>query len=105
MTGIMPKCAKLVRKKKRRREKQRKREREKKEITGTCNCDRSICQKRKRSNTKQKVPRKLRENPESQYLAEPPCATTSHKRPPGKNTKIFPVKALQLEPLVNDNPL
>ena len=88
MTGIMPKCAKLVRKKKRRREKQRKREREKKEITGTCNCDRSICQKRKRSNTKQKVPRKLRENPESPYLAEPPGATTSHKRPPGKNTKF-----------------
>ena len=30
-------------------------------------------------------------------------ATTSHKRPPIQNTKIFPVKALQLEPLVNDH--
>ena len=82
MTGIMPKCAKLVRKeKKRRREKQRKREREKKEITGTCNCDCSIFQKRKRNNTKQKVPRKPRENPAGQYTVEPPCATTSRKRP------------------------
>ena len=34
---------------------------------------------------------------------EPPCATTSHKRPPIQNTKVFPVKALQLEPLVNDH--
>ena len=57
-------------------------EREKKEKTGTCNCDCSIFQKIKRSNTKQKVPRKLRENPEGQYTAEPPCATTSCKRPP-----------------------
>ena len=30
-------------------------------------------------------------------------ATTSHKRPPIRNTAIFPVKALQLEPLVNDH--
>ena len=29
-------------------------------------------------------------------------ATTSHKRPTIENTKIFPVKALQLEPPVND---
>ena len=79
MTGIMPKCAKLVRKK--REGRNRGRERKKKEITGTCNCDCPIFQKRKRNNTKQKVPRKLRENPEGQYLAGPPCATTSRKRP------------------------
>ena len=30
-------------------------------------------------------------------------ATTSHKRPPIQNTKILSVKALQLEPLVNDH--
>ena len=36
---------------------------------------------------------------------EPPCATTSHKRPPIQNTKVFPVKALQLEPLVNAPPV
>ena len=30
-------------------------------------------------------------------------STTSHKRPPIQNTKIFPVKSLQLEPLVNDH--
>ena len=29
-------------------------------------------------------------------------ATTSHKRPTIENTKIFPVKALQLEPPGND---
>ena len=34
---------------------------------------------------------------------EPSCATTSHKRPPIQNTKTFPVKALQLEPLVNNH--
>ena len=34
---------------------------------------------------------------------EPLCATTSRKRPPIQNTKIFPAKALQLEPLVNDH--
>ncbi|CAH3150520.1 unnamed protein product [Porites lobata] len=34
---------------------------------------------------------------------EPPCATTSRKRPSIQNTKTFPVKALQLEPLVNDH--
>ena len=32
-------------------------------------------------------------------------ATTSHKRPPIQNTKIFPVKALQLEPLLNNHVL
>ena len=32
---------------------------------------------------------------------EPPCATTSRKWPSIQNTKTFPVKALQLEPLVN----
>ena len=30
-------------------------------------------------------------------------ATTTHKRPPIQNTKILPVKALQLERLVNDH--
>ena len=34
---------------------------------------------------------------------EPPFATTSHKQPPVQNTTIFPVKALELEPLVNDH--
>ena len=34
---------------------------------------------------------------------EPPRATTSRKGPPIQNTKTFPVKALQLEPLVNDH--
>ena len=29
--------------------------------------------------------------------------TTIHKRPPIQNTKLFPVKALQLEPLVKDH--
>ena len=33
------------------------------------------------------------------YTVDPPCATTSHKRPPIPNIQIFPVKALQLEPL------
>ena len=32
-------------------------------------------------------------------------ATTSHKRPAIQNTKIFPVKALQLEPLLNNHVL
>ena len=36
---------------------------------------------------------------------KPPCATTSRKRLPFQNTKIFPVKSLQLEPLVNDHTL
>ena len=35
---------------------------------------------------------------------EPPYATTSHKQPPIQNTTIFPVKALQFEPLVDDKP-
>ena len=40
---------------------------------------------------------------------EPPSATTPRKRPPpisdrqSKTAKIFPVKALQLKPLVNDH--
>ena len=42
---------------------------------------------------------------------EPPFVTTSHKRsppitdklPPIQNTEIFPIKDLQLEPLVNDH--
>ena len=34
---------------------------------------------------------------------EPQCAATAQKRPPIQNTKHFPVKALQLEPLVNDH--
>ena len=34
---------------------------------------------------------------------EPLCATAAHKQPPIQNTKIFPVKALQLEPLANDH--
>ena len=34
---------------------------------------------------------------------EPPCATTSPKRQPIQNTKTYPVKALQLELLVNDH--
>ena len=34
---------------------------------------------------------------------EPTCTTSSCKRPPMQKTKIFPVKALQLEPLVNDH--
>ena len=39
---------------------------------------------------------------------EPPCATTfhkttSHKQSPVQNTKIFPVEALPLEPLVKDH--
>ena len=33
---------------------------------------------------------------------EPPYATTSQKQPPIQNTKIFLVKALQFEPLVDD---
>ena len=70
------------RKKEKKGETEEEREREKKEITGTYNCDRSIFQKRKRNNTKQKVPRKPRENQEGQYTVEPPCATTSCKRPP-----------------------
>ena len=37
------------------------------------------------------------------HTVEPPFAATSHKRPPIQNTKIFPVKALQLEPLENDH--
>ena len=82
MTGIMPNVPNWYEKKKREEWRNRGREREKKEITGTCNCDRSIFQKRKRNNTKQKVPRKPRENPVSQYTVEPPCATTSCKRPP-----------------------
>ena len=79
MTGIMPNW---YEKKKREEGRNRGREREKKEITGTCNCDCSIFQKRKRNNTKQKVPRKPRENQEGQYTVEAPCATTSCKRPP-----------------------
>ena len=43
-------------------------------------------------------------SPNFASTVEPPCATTSHKRPPIQNTKLFPVKALQLEPLVNDHP-
>ena len=82
MTGIMPNVPNWYEKKQRKEGRNRGREREKKEITGTCNCDRSIFQKRKRNNTKQKVPRKPRENPEGQYTVEPPCATTSCKRPP-----------------------
>ena len=35
----------------------------------------------------------------------PSYATISHKRPLVQNTKIFPVKALQLEPLENDHTL
>ena len=31
-----------------------------------------------------------------------PQVTTSHKWPPIQNTKTFPMKALQLEPLEND---
>ena len=39
---------------------------------------------------------------------EPPCVTTSHKTTshkqlPVQNTTIFPVEALQLEPLVKDH--
>ena len=71
----------MKRKKEKKGETEEERERKKKEITGTCNCDRSIFQKRKRNNTKQKVPRKPRENPAGQYTVEPPCATTSRKRP------------------------
>ena len=71
----------MKRKKEKKGETEEEREREKKEITGTRNCDRSIFQKRKRKNTKQKVPRKPRENPAGQYTVEPPCATTSRKRP------------------------
>ena len=82
MAGIIPNVPNWYEKKKREEGRNRGREREKKEITGTCNCDRSIFQKRKRNNTKQKVPRKPRENPEGQYTVEPPCATTSCKRPP-----------------------
>ena len=78
----MPNVPNWYEKKQRKEGRNRGREREKKEITGTCNCDRSIFQKRKRNNTKQKVPRKPRENPEGQYTVEPPCATTSCKRPP-----------------------
>ena len=41
------------------------------------------------------------------YTVEPPCATTSRKRPcpmpPILNTKTFPVKAIQLELLENDH--
>ena len=33
----------------------------------------------------------------------PSQATTTYQRPPIQNTKIFPVKALQLERLVNDH--
>ena len=36
---------------------------------------------------------------------EPPCVTTFRKQPPTQNTKTFPVKASQLEPLENDHPL
>ena len=83
MAGIIPNVPNWYEKKKREEGRNRGREREKKEIgTGACNCDRSIFQKRKRNNTKQKVPRKPRENPASQYTVEPPCATTSCKRPP-----------------------
>ena len=34
---------------------------------------------------------------------EPLCATAAHKQPPIQNTKIFSVKALQLEPLANNH--
>ena len=37
------------------------------------------------------------------YPFEPPFATTSQKRPPVLNSKSFPFKALQLEPLVNQS--
>ena len=37
------------------------------------------------------------------HTVEPLSATTSHKRTPIQKTKILPVKALQLEPLVNDH--
>ena len=70
-------CQIGTKRKKREEGRNRGREREKKDITGTCNCDCSIFQKRKRNNTKQKVPRKPRENQEGQYTVEPPC-----KRPP-----------------------
>ena len=36
-------------------------------------------------------------------MDEPASATTSRKRPPIHNTKFFPVKASQLEPLVYDH--
>ena len=40
----------------------------------------------------------------SEYIVvEPPWVTTFRKRPSNQNTKTFPVKALQLEPLVNDH--
>ena len=35
----------------------------------------------------------------------PPCVTTSRKQPLIQNAKFFPVKALQLEPLENDQTL
>ena len=38
-----------------------------------------------------------------EHTVEPPCAITSRKRPPIQNTKIFLVKAFDLEPLVNDH--
>ena len=78
----MPTVPNWYEKKQKKEGRNRGREREKKEITGTCNCDCSIFQKRKRNNTKKKVPRKPRENPARQYTVEPPCATTSCKRPP-----------------------
>ena len=34
---------------------------------------------------------------------ELPCGTTFKKQPPIENTKVRMVKALQLEPLVNDH--
>ena len=42
----------------------------------------------------------------SNLNVRPPLeATISHKRPLIQNTKFFPVKALQLEPLENDHTL
>ena len=35
------------------------------------------------------------------YTVKPPSVTTSHKRKPIQNAKIFPVKAFHLEPLVS----
>ena len=35
---------------------------------------------------------------------DPPYATIRHEQPPIQSTQIFPVKALQFEPLVDDKP-
>ena len=47
-------------------------------------------------------------HPQKNISIEPPCVITSHKQPRPisdciQNTKIFPFKALQLEPLVKDH--